>query len=236
MITWDVIWPFKYLSLSCGDLQLRPAWDEDVAGMAEASFTLSVREEHFVPNLSRARGATIEETTRNMLQWVWRTRAELTADSWLVPFAVSFGGKVVGSQDISAQQFGVLREISTGSCLNRGIHGQGVGSRMRAMVLEFAFVHLGAEAARTGYAKGNDASKRISEKLGYVEDGTQVFEYEGKKFAGYRMALGRDNWQKHRPDWLDDMEVVIPDGTMQMLGGVSPQTTTYGRNSHTVAD
>jgi RimJ/RimL family protein N-acetyltransferase len=223
LATWDTVWPLSRLSLSCGDLRLRPAWDEDVLRIGEVVHTLlNAHEEHFSPNLSMAKRETLQDTTRSMLQWVWRKRAELNENDWWLPFAASIDGAVVGSQDLGAQQFGVLRKASTSSYLHRDARGQGIGLRMRALVAEFAFVHLGAETLRSGHAEGNEASHRISARLGYHDDGTNVFVYKGKRIVERRLVLTRADWQTHRPDWLDDMEVALPSGALDILGAVHP--------------
>lgn len=45
-------------------------------------------------------------------------------------------GVVVGTQGIGARDFAIRREVSTGSWLGRAYHRQGLGTEMRAAVLQ----------------------------------------------------------------------------------------------------
>lgn len=85
------------------------------------------------------------------------------------------------------------------------------------MMVEFAFAYLGAETVRSGYAEGNEASRRISAKLGYVDGGTSVFEYKNKRIVKRKLVPTHGNWRTHRPDWLDDMEVTLPPVALTLL-------------------
>ena len=63
--------------------------------------------------------------------------------------------------------------MKTGSWLGRSFQGRGIGTEMRAAVLELAFRGLGAATAESGALEGNAASARVSEKLGYRHDGLE---------------------------------------------------------------
>jgi GNAT superfamily N-acetyltransferase len=56
-------------------------------------------------------------------------------------------GVVVGSQGVGGRDFAVLREVHTGSWLERRYQGQGIGTQMRAAVLALAFDGLEAQSA-----------------------------------------------------------------------------------------
>jgi RimJ/RimL family protein N-acetyltransferase len=121
---------------------------------------------------------------------------------------------VIGAQSVHGRQFPVTREISTGSWIGRRHQGQGIGSEMRAAVLMFAFDHLNARRARSTAWEGNAASRGVSRKLGYVEDGTEVMVPRCEPMTRVRLLLERDRFV--RPDW--ELEVEGLDACRALLG------------------
>ena len=79
-----------------------------------------------------------------------------------------------------------------GSWLGAANQGRGL-TEMRAAVLALAFDGLGAETAESGYITGNAASARVSEKLGYVPNGEDV----------YARRLGDASWKPSSRDTRD---------------------------------
>lgn len=91
----------------------------------------------------------------------WRT------DDWTLNLLVWDGSTLVGTQGLSAARFVTERTVATGSWLGRAHQRRGIGTEMRAAALELAFTRLGARAATSNWLVGNEASRRVSEKLGY---------------------------------------------------------------------
>ena len=77
---------------------------------------------------------------------------------WHLPMAVVVDGDIVGVQAMLAEQFAVLRTVSTGSWLGRRYQGKGIGTEMRRAMLHLAFAGLGAEHALSRAFIDNDAS------------------------------------------------------------------------------
>lgn len=73
-------------------------------------------------------------------------------------------GAPVGCIDLRCSE-GVL---STGSYIFTEHQGQGLGTRMRLMVADFAFRHLGFPAIHSETQPGNLASESVSRRCGYV--------------------------------------------------------------------
>jgi hypothetical protein len=75
------------------------------------------------------------------------------------------------------------------------------------MVLELSFGHFGAEWATSGFVEGNERSRRVSARLGYAADGTELLggvrAMEAVKSS--RLQLSRKRWLGDRPSWLDDV-------------------------------
>ncbi|MFI6368324.1 GNAT family N-acetyltransferase [Nocardia sp. NPDC050630] len=101
-------------------------------------------------------------------------------------------------QSIGARNFAVCAEVNTGSWLGRKHHGQGIGTEMRATVLELAFAHLGAGSAVSSAFEDNLGSHGVSRKLGYEPDGLEVHAVRGKPATIRRLRLTRTGWEAHR--------------------------------------
>jgi RimJ/RimL family protein N-acetyltransferase len=70
-----------------------------------------------------------------------------TPEKWSLNLLVFVGGQPAGSQTIEAEDFVSTRTVATGSWLGKRFQRQGLGTEMRASVLELAFRALGAEKA-----------------------------------------------------------------------------------------
>ena len=60
---------------------------------------------------------------RSFLQYHWSTRASFSPAKWSLDLGVWAEGKLVGTQGIDAENFAVLRSVSTGSWLAREFQG-----------------------------------------------------------------------------------------------------------------
>jgi RimJ/RimL family protein N-acetyltransferase len=106
------------------------------------------------------------ETT---VAWHERHLTDWSSQNWTLNLLVWEHGELVGTQGVLAEDFGERRTVHTGSWLGSRYQRRGVGTDMRAAVLELAFRGLGATRAESSWLEGNEASRRVSEKLGYVE-------------------------------------------------------------------
>nr|WP_202447248.1 GNAT family N-acetyltransferase [Streptomyces sp. SID5468] len=131
------------------------------------------------------------------MQYHWRCWAEWRPESWELNLVAVRDGVVVGTQGVSGREFGVGREVSTGSWLGRAHHGQGLGTEMRAAVLYLAFTGLGAEHAVSGAYTDNAASLGVSRKLGYRDDGIERHVVRGKPAVLRRLRLTAERWREH---------------------------------------
>jgi RimJ/RimL family protein N-acetyltransferase len=135
---------------------------------------------------------------RDSLAHWWRLRAQWTPDDWIWCGAVHAGGSVVGVQDLMGKEFRVLREVTSGSWLGLAYQGAGIGKEMRAAILHLAFEELGAVRAHSSYVDGNDASRRVSESMGYVVNGTSHHEMRGEVRRQIHVVLERSEWERRR--------------------------------------
>jgi RimJ/RimL family protein N-acetyltransferase len=122
-------------------------------------------------------------------------RALWSEGDWTLLLAVFLAGAPIGIQDLRGGRVARGATVDTGSWLGRSFQGKGYGTEMRAAVLELAFVGLGAQAATSGWLAGSDASRRVSEKLGYEEVGTALASPRGTPVVEHLMRLERDRWR-----------------------------------------
>jgi RimJ/RimL family protein N-acetyltransferase len=216
----EAAWPPFALRLCVGDLELRAVTDDDALALGRIIHRLLTPEEaHFTTNLSlHAVGRDEAETVRNTLRFHWKQRSGLAADSWSLPLTVVHRGVVVGSQGMGATHFSTLREIDTGSYLAPEVRGRGIGTRMRAIVVEFAFRLLRAESATSAYMPGNEASAGVSRRLGYEPDGVLAVEFRGRRLNAQRLRLDAARWAAVRPCELDDLRISGADALLPLLG------------------
>jgi RimJ/RimL family protein N-acetyltransferase len=203
------VWPLLGLSLVHRDLLLREATDDDVVALARVveEGIVEVGNEHYMPRLLLGRAASVEGRFANFLKYHWERRSATEPEKWDLVFAVILDGEVVGSQAVHTTHFPVLREVHTGSYLATRIQGRGVGTRMRAMVLELLFGHFGTHWATSGYVEGNERSRRVSARLGYEADGIELLAGAGQSVESHRLRLSRKRWLENRPSWLDEVSL-----------------------------
>lgn len=135
------------------------------------------------------------ELERGVVRWNLLQLGSWRPEAWSFNPVVLHAGQVVGSQGISADGFAATRTFKTGSWLGLGHQGQGIGREMRAAILHFGFVCLGAKVAESAAFRDNPASLAVSRSLGYVENGESVVERRGLAAAQVDWRLTRERWE-----------------------------------------
>ncbi|GAA2137516.1 GNAT family N-acetyltransferase [Nocardioides koreensis] len=184
-------WPLFDLRLRCGPVTLRPVTDADLPALATIfpdDFDLDPRAERF--------GGLDADRDRQRLfaQGIWRSRGTWSPASWCLDLAVEHDGRLVGLQSLEGDDFPVLRTVDTGSWLAVAVRGQGLGVAMRSAVLGLAFGHLGAVAAISAAVPDNAASRGVSRRLGYVENGVSRTDSPAGVVELQHLRLTRDVW------------------------------------------
>ncbi len=131
-------------------------------------------------------------------------------DAWALNLLVWAEGALAGTQALTAESFARRRVVSTGSWLGVAHQRRGIGTEMRAAVLELAFRGLGALAAESGWLEGNDASRRVSERLGYRETGISVLSPRGAPVTSHDVRLSRDDWRPPTDVAITGLEPCLP--------------------------
>jgi RimJ/RimL family protein N-acetyltransferase len=130
------------------------------------------------------------------------------------------GETVVGIQDLTATNFPESRVVGSGSWLAREYQGRGIGKEMRAAVLHLAFAGLGAQRATSAAFEDNVASIRVSESLGYRENGDDIKVRRGVASRSIRFVIDRQDWERRR---RRDIEIQGLDACLPMFGINAPQ-------------
>jgi hypothetical protein len=92
------------------------------------------------------------------------------------------------------------------------VHGQGIGTAMRAAVLALAFDGLGAEFALSSAYTDNEASLTVSRRLGYADDGMTRHAIRGRPAEERRLRLSRESWRAAREALRTSLGEVTIDG------------------------
>lgn len=157
--------------------------------------------------------ATGDAAARRFLEHSWRLREAPTAPRWRAPLAVLEGGRALGLVVLAHERDDPAGAVRTSSWLARAEQGRGIGRRVRLMLLELAFTHLGAVRAVTAAAEGNAASRRVGERCGYRET-HRATDVHG--VAEVHAAVTPGAWRRRR---LDD---VVVDGVGPFLDAIKP--------------
>jgi RimJ/RimL family protein N-acetyltransferase len=205
-------WPLQGLRLRTPRLELRLPGLEELDALAQLAAD-GVHDPGWMPFLVPWTDLPPAERARSVVQFHWRTLADWTPLDWTLQLAVFLDGAVVGTQSLIGRDFAIVREVSSGSWLGQRYQGQGIGTEMRAAVLDLAFAGLNAESAISGAVAGNSASMAVSRKLGYQPNGlvrTRIRDASGQE---QRFALDRDRWRQHRtvPVEIDGLRPCRPE-------------------------
>lgn len=215
------MWPPFGLTIRASDtthpgVELRVMRDEDIAAIAgvapEDIYGADIPDYAF-PWLFNPR----MNTPAAAAQFRWTNRAQLRPEKWSLDFIVrdAHSGEILGTIDARAEDFARTREIATGSWVFHRFQGQGVGTLIRHAVVAFGLDYLGAQAMSTSWVAQNEASARVSQKLGYqvVSEGE---EKAGPQNSSQRHVTARvAAYNYKRPD---DLCVEVSGLSQQLLG------------------
>ncbi|MFG1942081.1 GNAT family N-acetyltransferase [Nonomuraea sp. NPDC048826] len=186
-------WPFFRLSITTPRLELRYPSLADLDELAERAAE-GVHEAGVMPFLFPWSEGSPAERAQRTAQYHFRQWGELSPAKWSLDFVVVFEGRIVGTQALAAQDFTILREVSSGSWLGRRFQGAGIGTEMRGAVLHLAFAGLGAEYATTEAFEDNQASIAVTRKFGYHDDGIALHRRQGRPVVIRNFRLPRADW------------------------------------------
>ena len=211
------LWPLAGLCVRSGDLELRFLDDEHLVALARLAADGIHPPEAMPFTVPWTRG-TPTEVARSVLTYLWTRRASVAPDSWSLELAVVRAGEVVGTQALIAKDFLVTREAETGSWLGLRHHGQGIGTRMRLMILHLLFDGFDAQVATTTAFADNAASNAVTRRLGYAPNGVGVDAREGQPALSNRYVLDRAAWDARPAELRPEVTLVGVDRAREQLG------------------
>jgi RimJ/RimL family protein N-acetyltransferase len=136
--------------------------------------------------------------------------ADWSPGKWNLNLLVWEHGTLVGSQGVLSTDFATRRRVASGSWIGQAHQRRGIGTEMRAAVLELAFRGLGADAAESSWLEGNEASRRVSEKLGYVEYRLGEQSPRGEPVVEHGVQIERHAWHCPVPVTIEGLERCLP--------------------------
>lgn len=176
-----------------GDLELRAGHLQDVVELARVAAD-GVHAPGLSPFSTPWTDCDPAERARRTFRWQVLGWGSWTPQDWRLDLVVRRGGVVVGTQSLEAKDFGVLREVTTGSWLGLAHQGRGTGPLMRAAVLHLAFAGLGAVCARSEAYLDNPRSLAVSRRLGYREDGQRRVVRAGRPAVLQQLRMDVAEW------------------------------------------
>lgn len=185
-------WPVFGLRVRCGGVGLRALREEDLGYLA----SVLPGDVGHDPRLGMFGSQSFAENERRMFcQGYWRALGTWEPSSWVLHMAVSYEGRLVGVQTLEGESFPALRTVDSASWLVPEARGRGVGTAMRAGVLGFAFAELGAVAAVSSATRDNLASRGVSLRLGYAENGvSRIVDTPGDVVELQHYRITADRW------------------------------------------
>jgi RimJ/RimL family protein N-acetyltransferase len=204
-------WPLFGLRLRTPRLELRLPGTDELDALAQLAAD-GVHDPGWTPFIVPWTDLPPAGRARSVMQFHWRTLADWAPQDWILQLVVFLDGAVAGTQSLMARDLAIVGEVSTGSWLGRRYQGQGIGTEMRAAVLDLAFTGLGAASAVSGAIVGNAASVGVSRKLGYQPNGLHRIRVRDAGGVEQRFALDRDRWEQHRavPVEISGLEPCLP--------------------------
>jgi ribosomal-protein-alanine N-acetyltransferase len=89
----------------------------------------------------------------------------------MLPFVITYGGRLVGQMNVSNVVHGALRSCTVGYWVDRQVAGRGVVPTALALVMDHCFVAVGLHRVEVDIRPENQASLRVVEKLGLRREG-----------------------------------------------------------------
>ncbi|MDN5570933.1 MAG: GNAT family N-acetyltransferase [Propionibacteriaceae bacterium] len=187
------IYPPLGLRVTCGPLELRGIGEPEVLALLDV-VREGVHAPEFMPFTFPWTDAPAADLPLNYLQWWWRGMATWQPDEWALDLCVLWEGEVVGVQGVATRDFLTLRYGETGSWLGRRFQGRGIGTAMRQAMCTLLFDHLDFEFITSAAFSDNPASLRVSEKLGYQNNGAAWQTRRGDSSTTQRLLLLKEDF------------------------------------------
>lgn len=190
-------WPQFGLRIDIEGAHLEAPTDDQieilVRSAARPGAVLPAADIHFVKWLH---GRTPDEIERQRTQRIRSNRDLTEGPGWTLDLAVIVDDEPVGVQSLSGfEQWPHRRIVGTTSWLLASSQRRGLGVKCRAAVLDLAFAHLKAEAAKSWALEANRASIAVSTKLGYEQIDRHAITESGRELVELVYELSAERWR-----------------------------------------
>jgi RimJ/RimL family protein N-acetyltransferase len=209
------VWPLFDLVVRTPRLELRGITDEVALELAQLA-AQGIHDPGFMPFAFEWTDVEPPQLLVNTMQFYWRCRAETSAASWNLNFAVVVDGEVVGTTGMMANHFPTLRVFETGSWLGRRFQGRGIGTEMRLATLQLGFEGFDARLATTSAFVDNPPSLGVTRTLGYTSQGETTKLRRGEPAVSKHFDMTREYWAEHLR--RDDIELIGVEPVRDLLG------------------
>ncbi len=153
---------------------------------------------------------TDDLTEQSVLDYHRTQLREFAPEAWRLELVAFYRGRPIGIQSVAASGFAETKRVITGSWLGKEWQGQGLGTEMRAGVLQLAFGGLAAEVAVSGAVAGNPQSLGVSRKLGYEVVGAHLISPRGEPLEHTDLELRRQDFRPPVPVELVALAPLLP--------------------------
>lgn len=187
-------WPLKGLRVQSPRLELRLPSEDELAEVADVA-ARGVHAPNVRPFLTPWTDLAPAERARHVVQQHWSRLGRWTPQNWALELVVFFEGRPVGIQEMRAQDFGIRREVISGSWIGLDYQGHGIGTEMRVAMLHLAFAELETVSATSMSFTDNLSSLSVSRRLGYRPDGITRDVLHGQVVESQRFRLSRQDWE-----------------------------------------
>jgi ribosomal-protein-alanine N-acetyltransferase len=157
-------WPSRFPELATEHLRLRAPLPQDAAALLRILGDPEVTRYHNMPTLT-----TLAEAQEALERLEQRYTARQTI-RWAIELVEH--SEMIGTVGLLRFDF-ELRRAEVGYELARRFWGRGLTPEAVAAVIRYGFAVLGLHRIEAGVLPGNDASVRVLQKLGFLEEGTR---------------------------------------------------------------
>lgn len=117
-------------------------------------------------------------------------------------FAIDAGQGIIGTISVDA---------SLGYWLAPAAWGQGYATEAGDAVIDWAFAENGAREISTSYLLGNEASRNVLKKLGFLDVGPRMIptRAQGRDMPGHALTLSRARWRERRDYHVETDRLIL---------------------------
>jgi ribosomal-protein-alanine N-acetyltransferase len=160
----EIAWPSSFPELATERLRLRAPLPRDAAALLGILGDPEVTRYHNMPTL------TTPDEAQAAIERLQQRYAARDTIRWAIELVEH--GEMIGTAGLLRFDF-AERRAEVGYEIARRWWGRGLTPEAVAAVIRYGFSVLGLHRIEAGVLPGNDASVRVLEKLGFLEEGTR---------------------------------------------------------------